>query len=211
MFSTRMKLALIAGTSAVALISAGCSSSDSDTSKAATTSSTQSMPGMDHSGGMTSAPAASRSDFNAADVTFLQMMYPHHAQAVEMARLVPSRSQNQQLITLANSVEQAQAPEMQQFSTLLAAFGKSAPSAEMNHDMTGMMSKDQMSKLEASSGADFDKMWMQMMIEHHQGAITMANTELAQGTNPDAKALAQSIVTAQQTEIDQMNTMLAQS
>ncbi|MVU81725.1 DUF305 domain-containing protein [Nocardia sp. ET3-3] len=144
-------------------------------------------------------------------MTFLDMMYPHHAQAVEMAKLVPTRSQNQQLITLAKAVEQAQSPEMQQITTLLGSFGKPAPAAEMNHDMPGIMTKDQMAKLEAASGAEFDKMWMQMMIEHHKGAIDMANTELAQGANADSKALAQSIVTAQQKEIDQMNGMLGQS
>ncbi|MGW4242188.1 DUF305 domain-containing protein [Nocardia sp. NPDC004722] len=216
MFTTRIKLALIAATAATALIAAGCSSNDSDTSKAATTSTTMAMdhsnmPGMDHGTTATSAPAATRSDFNDADVTFLTMMYPHHAQAVEMAKLVPTRSQNQQLITLAKAVETAQSPEMQQITTLLRSFGKPVPSGEMNHDMPGIMSKDQMSKLEAASGADFDKMWMQMMIEHHQGAITMANTELAQGSNADSKALAQAIVTAQQQEIGQMNTMLGQS
>ncbi|MFE3002635.1 DUF305 domain-containing protein [Nocardia sp. NPDC059246] len=216
MFSTRIKLALIAGTAATALIAAGCSSNDSDTSKAAPSSTTTamdhgSMPGMDHGTTGTSAPAATRSDFNAADVTFLQMMYPHHAQAVEMAKLVPTRSQNQQLITLATAVEQAQSPEMRQITTLLQSFGKPAPSGDMGHDMPGIMSKDQMTKLEGLSGPDFDKLWMQMMIEHHQGAITMANTELAQGANAESKALAQSIVTAQQQEITQMNTMLGQS
>ncbi|MEU6579478.1 DUF305 domain-containing protein [Nocardia sp. NPDC046763] len=216
MFSTRIKLALIAGTAATALIAAGCSGNDSDTSKAAPSSTTTamdhgSMPGMDHGATGTSAPAATRSDFNAADVTFLQMMYPHHAQAVEMAKLVPTRSQNQQLITLAKAVEQAQSPEMQQITTLLQSFGKPAPSGDMGHDMPGIMSKDQMTKLEGLSGPDFDKLWMQMMIEHHQGAITMANTELAQGTNAESKVLAQSIVTAQQQEITQMNSMLGQS
>ncbi|GAB0102155.1 DUF305 domain-containing protein [Nocardia sp. JMUB6875] len=200
MFSTRIKLALIAATSATALLAAGCSSSDDG-----------SMPGMDHGKSSTSAQPATRTDFNNADITFLDMMYPHHAQAVEMAKLVPSRSQNQRLITLATAVEQAQAPEMQQITTLLASFGKPAPMTGMNHDMPGMMTKDQMSKLESLSGTDFDKQWMQMMIEHHKGAIDMANTELKQGTNADAKALAQSIVTAQQQEIDQMNGMLGQS
>ncbi|UGT38794.1 DUF305 domain-containing protein [Nocardia yamanashiensis] len=210
MFSTRIKLALVAVATAVALLAAGCSNSDDKDG---------SMPGMDHGASSSSAPAASssapaaRTDFNAADITFLQMMYPHHAQAVEMAELVPSRSQNQELITLAKSVEQAQSPEMQQISTLLQAFGKPAPSATMggHQGMSGMMTDDQMKQLEKLSGAEFDKMWMRMMIEHHQGAIAMASTELATGQNADAKALAQAITGAQQGEIDQMNRMLAQS
>ncbi|MFJ4652503.1 DUF305 domain-containing protein [Nocardia sp. NPDC088792] len=158
--------------------------------------------------------SSSKSDsptYNDADVSFLQMMYPHHAQAVDMAKMVPSRSRNQELITLAKSVENAQAPEMQQIAKLLESFGKPAPSATMDHAMAGIMTQDQMTKLASLSGPDFDKMWMQMMIEHHQGAIDMSNTESKNGTNADAKALAQSIVTAQQGEIDQMNKMLAQS
>ncbi|MFE2957279.1 DUF305 domain-containing protein [Nocardia tengchongensis] len=215
MFSTRIKLALIAGTAATALIAAGCSSNDSDNSKATTTTAAMdhgAMPGMDHGKTSTSAQAATRSDFDDADVAFLQAMYPHHAQAVEMAKLVPTRSQNQQLITLAKAVEQAQSPEMQQITTLLQSFGKPAPSADMggHAGMDGMMTKDQMTKLESLSGAEFDKLWMQMMIGHHKGAITMANTELAQGSNAESKAMAQAIITAQQQEIDQMNTMLAQ-
>lgn len=200
MFRTRT--VFVAGVAALGLLAAGCGSDDSDSAKPATSAV------MDHGTTDTSTPAATRSDFNAADVSFLEMMYPHHAQAVKMAELVPSRSQNQQLITLAENVKKAQSPEMAQITTLLQSFGKPAPSAGMGHAMPGMMTDEQMSKLAGLHGADFDTLWMQMMIEHHQGAIGMANTELAQGTNAEAKALAQSIVTAQQTEIDQMNGML---
>ena len=153
--------------------------------------------------------AAPAVNFNDADVMFLQMMYPHHAQAVEMAKLVPTRSQNQQVKDLAAAIEKAQAPEMQQMTTLLAGFGKPAPSATMSHSMPGLMTPQQMTELTGLSGAAFDKMWLQMMVEHHQGAITMANDELKNGTNADAKAMAQAIVTAQQAEITTMNGMLA--
>ncbi|MFI6868467.1 DUF305 domain-containing protein [Nocardia sp. NPDC050406] len=199
--SHRVKLAAVTGISALALIAAGCGDDSGST------------PETTHHSTTTSASAATRTDFNKADVTFLEMMYPHHAQAVEMAKLVPTRSQNQQLIALAKSVENAQAPEMRQISTLLVSFGEPAP-GEGGHgghgSMPGMMSPEQMTALELASGPAFDKKWLDMMIEHHQGAIGMANTELAEGVNPEAKALAQAIVTAQQTEIDQMRTMLAQ-
>ena len=164
------------------------------------------MPGMPGMSGTSTAPAA---NFNDADVMFLQMMYPHHAQAVEMAKLVPTRSQNQQVKDLATAIENAQAPEMQQMTTLLAGFGKPAPSAAMSHSMPGLMTPQQMTELTGLSGAAFDKMWLQMMVEHHQGAITMANDELKNGTNADAKAMAQAIITTQQAEITTMNGMLA--
>jgi len=147
--------------------------------------------------------------FNDADVMFLQMMYPHHAQAVDMAKLVPTRSQNQQVKDLATAIENAQAPEMAQMTTLLASFGKPAPSATMGHSMPGLMTSQQMTSLEGLSGAAFDKMWLQMMVEHHQGAIDMAQDELRDGDNPDVKKMAQSIITAQRGEIATMKGMLA--
>ncbi|MQY19733.1 DUF305 domain-containing protein [Nocardia macrotermitis] len=204
MFTSRARITLAGTGIAVALLVAGCSS-DSGSSASGTTHEMADMPGMSPSS--TSSAAATRTDFNAADVTFLQMMYPHHAQAVEMAKLVPSRSQNQQLIALASKIEAAQAPEMTKFAELLHSFGKPAPSATMDHPMGGVMSQDQMTALRQASGAAFDKMWLQMMIEHHQGAVTMSNTELSGGSNAEVKALAQGIVTAQQAEIQQMRGM----
>lgn len=196
MFNSRIRILAAAAVAATALIVAGCGSDDSGSS-AAPSSST---------------PATTtHSDFDDADVAFLTMMYPHHAQAVEMAKMVPARSQNQQLITLAASVEKAQAPEMEQFAALLKSFGKPAPAATMDHPMHGVMTPDAMTHLQHATGADFDRMWLQMMIEHHQGAVDMANTELANGTNADAKTSAQNIITAQQAEIQQMRGMLGQS
>ncbi|MFE7800525.1 DUF305 domain-containing protein [Nocardia sp. NPDC057440] len=206
MFITRTRITVAVAATAAALFAAGCGNDDSG-----------SMPGMEHgspsSAAATSTRPAARTDFNAADVTFLQMMYPHHAQAVEMAKLVPGRSGNQQLLALATEVEKAQAPEMQQISTLLESFGQQAPAAaggHTGHDMEGMMTPEQMSSLHAASGVEFDRQWMTMMIDHHAGAIAMANTELATGANPDAKALAGAIVTAQQAEIGVMRAMLGQ-
>ncbi|MEU0543619.1 DUF305 domain-containing protein [Nocardia sp. NPDC005978] len=206
MFSaTRTTSVMIAGAAVIALVTAGCGSDDDSQVTAASSTATT----------LTSAPAATRTDFDEDDVSFLQMMYPHHAQAVDMAAMVPSRSQNPELIALAASVEQAQTPEMQQITALLTAFGKGAPSATAgghagHGGMSGMMTEAQMTELQGLTGVEFDRMWMRMMIEHHEGAITMANAELTDGVNPDAKAMAKAIVTGQQTEIDQMRTMLGQ-
>ncbi|MEU2252919.1 DUF305 domain-containing protein [Nocardia xishanensis] len=205
MFITRTRIT-VATIAAGALLFAAACGDDSD-----------SMSGTDHgTSSSTAAPAtsAARTDFNNADVTFLQMMYPHHAQAVEMAKLVPSHTQNPQLLALAADVEKAQAPEMEQMSSLLQSFGKPAPTAGGGHEghgMPGMMSAEQMSALQAASGAEFDRMWLEMMIQHHAGAIDMAKTELADGVNPDAQALARSVITAQEAEIATMRTMLGQS
>jgi uncharacterized protein (DUF305 family) len=225
MFSSNIavKSTVVAAAVAVALAVAGCTDNANNTSTTPTTSSSTgmsgSMPGMDHSGPSTSAaPSATRSDFNDADVTFLQMMYPHHAQAVDMAKLVPSRSQDQGVITLAQNIEKAQGPEMTEMTGLLESFGKPSPSAEMSGhdmpgmgDMPGMMSAEQMATLTGLSGREFDQMWLSMMIDHHTGAIEMANTELRDGSNPDVRKMAEAIIANQQAEITQMRGMLGQS
>ncbi|MGW5440784.1 DUF305 domain-containing protein [Nocardia asteroides] len=188
----------------VALIAAGCGNDD-DSAPVHHSSTT---PATSTSAATSIAPAGT---FNDADVTFLQMMYPHHEQAVQMAELVPSRSQDQQVIDLAAGIKAAQQPEMTQIQSLLASFGKPDPAGgAMNHDMPGMMSPEQMSSLEAMSGPEFDKMWLQMMIDHHRGAVEMAQTEIATGSNPQAKQLAETIVATQQQEIAQMETLLGQ-
>ncbi|MGY1948991.1 DUF305 domain-containing protein [Nocardia asiatica] len=133
-----------------------------------------------------------------------------------MADLVPSHSQNQQLLDLASAIKTAQEPEMAQIRSLLEEFGKPVPSpatgpmGPMGHDMPGMMSPQQMSSLQSMSGAEFDRMWLEMMINHHTGAVQMAQTELDTGANDRAKQLAAAIVPAQQREIDQMKAMLEQ-
>ncbi|RJO75851.1 DUF305 domain-containing protein [Nocardia panacis] len=197
MFVARTRIAIVSAAVATVALTAGCG--DKTESKP--------MSGMDHG---TTSTAAARTDFNDADVTFLQMMYPHHAQAVEMAQLVPNHSQNPQLRTLAANVEAAQAPEMKQITTLLQSFGKPAPSAggHSGHTMSGMMTPDQMTALGAATGPDFDRQWLTMMIDHHTGALTMARDELAGGVNPEARTLATNIVADQQKEIDTMRGML---
>ena len=129
-----------------------------------------------------------------------------------MADLVPSRSQDQQVIDLAADIKAAQAPEMAQMQSMLTEFGKSVPSGgdAMGHNMPGMMSPEQMSSLEGMSGPEFDRMWLEMMIDHHEGAVQMAQTEIASGANPQAKQMAETIVSTQQREIDQMTAMLGQ-
>jgi uncharacterized protein (DUF305 family) len=77
--------------------------------------------------------------------------------------------------------------------------------------MPGMMNNAQMQQLSSASGPAFDRMFLQMMIAHHQGAVSMAQTELARGTNPATRQLAQQIITSQQAEIGEMQQLLQQS
>ncbi|MDQ0382006.1 DUF305 domain-containing protein [Amycolatopsis thermophila] len=165
---------------------------------------------------VTSSAPAQSATHNDADVTFAQEMIQHHQQALDMAKLVPTRSTNNQVKDLASRIERAQDPEIQQMqgwltqwnaamSTMPSMSGMHMPSTS---SMPGMMSDADMQMLEHASGAEFDKMWLQMMVEHHQGAVEMARTELANGANADAKALAQAIIDAQTAEITEMQQLL---
>lgn len=155
----------------------------------------------------------------AADVMFLQMMYPHHAQATEMAALAQGRTDNQAVLDLATQIEQAQGPEMEQMAQLLEGLGQPAPSADMgamdgmdhgSGSMSGMMTEEGMAGLEAASGREFDQMWLSMMIEHHAGAVEMARTELDNGADPQVQQLANEIIEAQEAEIATMEELVNQ-
>ncbi|BDH57570.1 hypothetical protein MTP03_25090 [Tsukamurella sp. PLM1] len=97
---------------------------------------------------------------------------------------------------------------MDAFTRLLKQWGKPAPSATMTHTMEGMMTPAQMEQLKNARGAEFDRLWLTMMIEHHRGAITMAETELARGVNPENRRIAEAIKTGQQAEIARMQKLL---
>jgi len=172
------------------------------------------MPGMATGSSSVSVPVP-QGDHTQADVTFAQQMVPHHQQAVEMAKLVPSRSSNQQVLALASQIQQAQDPEIQTMTGWLQTWGAAAPMTGsmpgMDHgSMPGMMTSDDMTKLGQVKGAAFDRLWLQMMIQHHQGAVEMAKTELQQGASNEARQLAQQIIDTQQKEIATMNQLLSQ-
>lgn len=150
---------------------------------------------------------------NEADIRFAQEMIPHHRQAVEMAALVPSHSTDPRVIDLAARIQQAQDPEITAMTGWLQAWGAPVPegaghSGGHHGEMPGMMTDEQMAELEAAQGADFDRMWLTMMIDHHEGAVQMAQTELAEGTDPQARTMAQEIIDAQQAEIREMQAIL---
>jgi uncharacterized protein (DUF305 family) len=170
------------------------------------------MPGMGSSSPMMSPTDGMALQFNAADVTFATDMISHHRQAIEMAELATTRAKNQQVKDLAAQIEQAQDPEIQTMADWLTAWGKPVPDdmsgMDMSGSMPGMMSTEDMQMLQGMSGAGFDRMFLQMMIEHHQGAIEMARTEQADGTNADAQALAEQIENAQTAEITTVRSML---
>ncbi|MER7497833.1 DUF305 domain-containing protein [Streptomyces pharetrae] len=182
--------------------------------------------GMDHGGhgGSPSAPAdagagagaaTGTGDFNDADVAFAQLMIPHHEQALEMARLAGGRAADPEIEELATRIEQAQDPEIRTMKGWLESWKQptAAPSTPgMEHgghgDGDGMMSDADMTELEGLEGTAFDKAFAEMMIEHHDGAIGMAQEERQKGENAEARKLAGDIVTGQTAEVRQLRDIL---
>ena len=168
-------------------------------------------------GGEADTSTASNAEFNDADVSFATEMIPHHQQAVEMAELAADRAQSPEVRQLAQDIEAAQGPEIETMTQWLEDWGQETPSGSMDHGdmghgdsqgMPGMMDENEMMQLEQSDGSALDQMFLQMMVEHHEGAIAMARTEQANGENPDAVALAEQIETDQEAEIDEMKQLL---
>jgi len=150
-------------------------------------------------------------NFNDSDVSFAQGMIPHHEQAVEMAGLAESRAGSDEVRDLATEVSQAQGPEIETMTTWLEEWDEDVPEPMEEMDdmsMPGMMSSEEMSALEDAKGAEFDQQWLTMMIEHHSGAIEMAQVEQEDGQHEDAVALAEEIEQAQAAEIEQMEQLL---
>jgi uncharacterized protein (DUF305 family) len=150
--------------------------------------------------------------FNDVDVTFAQDMILHHQQAVMMSIVATDQASDPAVVRLAGEIQRAQEPEIDTMHGWLNEWdAEMSHSMEgMGHDMPGFMSEHDMSRLTSVSGRAFDQLFLTMMIEHHEGAIEMAQTEQAGGANPEAIALADDIEAAQSREIDQMREMLGQ-
>ena len=174
------------------------------------------MAGMDHGAGTTagasSAPASSAT-FNDADVQFAQMMIVHHQEALDMAAMAETKATDPEVKKIAGEIKNAQDPEIKTMTGWLTSWGQPT-SMPSGHNMEGMssmpgsMSEEDMTKLEAATGAEFDREFTRMMIEHHKGAIEMAQQQQTAGTNPDAKALAATIEKAQTAEVATLQKIL---
>jgi uncharacterized protein (DUF305 family) len=160
------------------------------------------------------AAAGSAEDFNDADVLFAQSMIPHHEQAIEMAEIAldPTVGASPEIVDLATRIQAAQDPEIETMTSWLAAWGEPTQmDASEGHDMStmdGMMSAEDMDALAAARSTDFDQRWAEMMIAHHEGAISMAEEVQADGTNADVRALAGEIIQAQSSKIAELQQLL---
>ncbi|MFC6066547.1 DUF305 domain-containing protein [Streptomyces ochraceiscleroticus] len=213
------RTALVAATGAAALVLAACGGNDKGHDMGSMESSSKASA--------SASPSAKGGKHNSADVSFAKEMIQHHRQAIEMADLADGKRVSSEVKDLSTEVKGAQDPEIKKMSGWLTSWGEEAPEdmsgmdhgdmdhGDMGHDMSssmpGMMSSEDMDKLKKSSGADFDKMFLEMMVEHHKGALQMAETEKAKGEYGPAKKLADDVITAQKAEIEKMDTMLKKS
>ena len=170
----------------------------------------------------------STTEHNDADVAFASDMITHHAQALSMVDLTLKRELDPEVQALAEDIRDAQGPEIETMADWLTKWGEDVPATMRDHvnsghdmgdmsdtmddmghdDMPGMMTADEMNELEDAPDSDFQDMWLEMMIEHHEGAIEMAETEQADGQFKDAVDLAGQIIDAQKQEIETMKDLL---
>ncbi len=155
-------------------------------------------------------PGAPSDPHNEADITFVQDMIPHHEQAIEMAEIA-SESSTPAIQNLARQIERQQDPEIRRMENLLEEWGEPMGMGEHHMgSMPGMMSEEQLQELKSASGLSLDRMFLTMMVEHHKGAIEMAEMEIDQGESEDAIALAEDIAQAQRSEVDAMQPLLGE-
>jgi len=193
-----------------------CGGSDGDTGAGATGGG-HDMSTMSGSPSPSASGSPAAGPHNEADVMFATGMIPHHGQAIEMADMALGTATDPGVKNLAQQIKAAQNPEIAQMSGWLAGWGKPVPSTSSpgmeGHNMSdmesgGMMSEADMVRLGKATGAEFDRLWLTMMVEHHRGAVAMSQAELRAGQNPEAQQLAQAIIDGQTQEIATMTGML---
>ena len=148
---------------------------------------------------------ATNSEFSGEDLMFAQMMIPHHEQAIEMSDLALQNSNNAVIRDLATKISGEQAPEI----ALMKSWSDSQMGSQMGHMMNGRLSDDEIRELEKAQGAEFDRLFLEGMIKHHEGAIDMAE-DVKDSTNQEVAKLAKSIISSQRAEIEYMKELLKQ-
>ena len=153
--------------------------------------------------------------YTVADVEFMQGMIAHHAQAIYMSRMAQAHGASQRLLKLANKIDQSQVAEIRIMQDWLVRNGQVAPdtSSWRTMTMTGMLTGAQLEELDAATGVDFDRAFLTLMIQHHEGALQMVKDLFATpraGQEVDVNVFANDVVTVQTAEIGAMRQMLSQ-
>lgn len=151
--------------------------------------------------------------YTEADVRFMQGMIAHHAQAIHMSRMAEARGTNPRVLRFATKIDQSQIAEIALMQDWLRSNGQHAPdtSSWRNMQMSGMLTTEQLARLDSARGADFDRLFLQLMIQHHEGALTMVEDLFASSRNAqdvDVSVFANDVQTVQTAEIGIMQQML---
>ena len=145
----------------------------------------------------------SKSDFSNSDLMFAAMMIPHHEQALEMSQLALNISDNPEVVALAQQIYDAQAPEIEE----MKSWGNLEANSHEGHMMNGMLDDEELQQLRDAKGANFDRLFLEGMIKHHEGAIETAQM-VVDSKNPRAASLGQAIIEGQGLEIEKMKELL---
>lgn len=147
-------------------------------------------------------------DYTGADLMFLQMMIPHHQQAIDISNLALKTSTNAELLALAKIIARDQAAEIIQMKSWLKDAGATEDMGHSMDAMGGMLNDDELSALAAATGKNFDTLWLKGMTDHHDGAIHMVQM-IEDADNMEIKAFGAKVITDQSAQIAQMKKMLA--
>lgn len=216
--TTRRTALTAAATLATALVLGACSEAAdpaaTPTTAATATAATEAAD--EATSESTTDESTTDSAHNVADTEFAQMMIVHHEGAVEMADLAASDASTAEVRALGERISAAQGPEIDLMTSWLDAWGEAGAAEQsmdgMDHggmDMGGLSQEEAMAELESADGADLDRRFLELMIEHHRGAIEMAEGQLDEGADPAAVALAEQIIADQEAEIAEMEELLA--
>ncbi len=230
----RLTMATVAGTGAIALLT-GCGGASGTTTAGAgaaapassdmkgmdmpskpadsdygTTDESTSAPTDDDMDGMDMSSSKPAAGFNDGDVMFVQMMLPHHQEALQMAKWAQSNASNAEVKDLAMKIQMQGQPQLGKLNGWLAAWDKQplADDDSMMTSMPGMMSSAEMAKMKKMKGSAFDRMFARTMITHHQGALKVTQDEITKGGNSKVKSMAKTIQTSLRTELSQMKQLL---
>mgnify|MGYP000645593240 FL=1 len=152
--------------------------------------------------------SSSNANYTGADIMFLQMMIPHHQQAIDISNLAMKASQDAELKELAKIIARDQAAEIKQMKAWLTDAGASEAMGHSMDGMGGMLNDDELAALSAATGKEFDVLWLKGMTEHHDGAIHMTQM-IEDAQNADIKVFGTKVIKDQSEQIDQMKKMLA--
>jgi uncharacterized protein (DUF305 family) len=162
---------------------------------------------MNHDGhGSKSSEENASGTYTDDELMFAQMMIPHHSQAVTMSELALANTTNPEILSLATAIRDAQAPEIAQMQSWLEQSDYSGTHAG-HMDMGGMLSDEELAELSAATGPTFDRLFLEGMIAHHEGAIDVLSM-IKNSTNSEVKKLYADILTGQSAEIEAMRSLL---